>query len=237
MDVSIVIATASKTHKFIDWIVDGILQCPNAEAIVVSEYEITNPRAKYIHEPNPNGSGAAYNLGAAQATGKYIGIITDDWYYLDRWWEIIEFMKDHKTPIGSFNTGNMVGIPIGHTPIVTRELFESKLMKRRIFNPALHHMYIDNDLSIRLFRHGITVHNFGRISYFDDGGTDKDPEKLKSKQNWYRLDGMVFNKIWGHRIPGLSNVCSLYPYSEKTDEVLEKDSDERVANDIYKDVY
>lgn len=244
MDISIIIATNSKKHQFIHPIVDSILKSPHkTEVLVVSQYKIDLPNVKWIPEPNPTGSCAAFNLGATYATGDYIGILPDDWSLNYNWWHVINFMKVLKTSIAAFHSGHMAGIPVAYCPFVTRELYEGHLMKKHIFNPAYRHLYIDNDLSIRLYRHGVITAGFPAVSVFHEewdyleGGTYIDPEKWASKHKWYRVDGMIFNKIWGHRVPGLSELCPLYHESPETDDVNEKDSDERVANDIYKDVY
>jgi glycosyltransferase involved in cell wall biosynthesis len=234
--ISIIIASITDDLEALDAIIDSILRpnCPfKCEVIVVTPKDISTSRenVRCIKETNSTGSCEAYNYGLTFATGDYIGITTDDMFFVDRWWDFTNIVD--QMGFISFKTG-FLNVSVPHVFGFNREFLNGP-MKGVIFNPALTHMYLDNDLAFRLDKSGFTILTLtivqGTIKHKIEGA--KNDSKLKS----YKLDGMIFNHIWKARHKNLSSLARLYPQSLYSDEELYTKMCELLKKDISGEIY
>lgn len=235
--ISIIIASITTDKEALNTVIDSILQsdCPyQSEVIIVTPYDLPashNPNIKFIKELEPTGSCKAYNYGLQFASGDYIGITTDDLLFRGQWWSFAELLDQYG--FLSFKTG-FLNVPVPHIFGFNRD-FLNGIMQGIIFNPALTHMYIDNDLGFRLDKAGFKVPT---LSIFDRSIEHKNNDaKSNSKLKSYKLDGMIFNHIWKGRHKNLRSLARLFPDSIYTNEELYQKMCELLPKDISGEVY
>lgn len=235
--ISIIIASITTDHEALNTVIDSILHpdCPfQNEVIVVTPYDLPkshHPNVNFIKEPNATGSCQAYNYGLQFTSGNHIGITTDDLTFKKHWWDFARVIDQFG--FLSFKTG-FLNVPVPHIFGFSRDFLNGP-MQGVIFNPALTHMYLDNDLGFRLDKIGFKLPTF---SIFDhpikhENNKAKSDSKLKS----YKLDGMIFNHIWKGRHKNLPSLARLYPDSIYTNEELYHKMRELLLKDISGEVY
>lgn len=234
--ISIIIATITNDYEALNTVIDSVVRsdCPfENEVIIVTPHDIPvslHPNVHFIKEKDSTGSCQAYNYGLQFAGGDCIGITTDDMTFRGRWWEFATIIDQFG--FLSFKTG-FLNAPVPHIFGFNRDFLNGP-MQGKIFNPALTHMYLDNDLGFRLAKLDFKV---ATLSVFEKSIQHDNKEKNNSKLKSYKLDGMIFNHIWKGRYRNLPSLAKLYPDSIYTNEELYSMMCNLLSKDISGEVY
>jgi hypothetical protein len=177
-------------------------------------------------EEGSTGSVAPINLGARHATGEYLAMNSCDHLMQSGWWHIVECMERKGAKISAFKTGTYAGIVFPDAACMHRSFYEGDLMKCHLVNPAFYHQYCSIDLGLKCSNVFAECSSSWATS---NDARQHDEMNYKQKSKYFRVDGMIFNRIWKDKVPPVG----LYGEANQSDEELEKLADEKIKLSLW----